>query len=50
MFVTTTFDGVAEKDKDNIIKDTVEICRPSLYKDGIWYVDYVRLLMRAVKL
>lgn len=50
MFVTTAFDGVAGKDKENIIKDAVAICRPSLYKDGIWYVDYVRLLMKAVKI
>lgn len=50
MFVTTAFNGVAPKDKENIIKDTVEICRPSLYKNGTWYVDYVRLLMKAVKL
>lgn len=50
MFVTTAFDGVADNDKENIIKDAVAICRPSLYKDSIWYVDYVRLLMKAVKL
>lgn len=50
MFVTTAFNGVAEKDKDQIIRDAAEICRPSLFKDGVWCVDYVRLLMKAVKL
>ena len=50
MFVTTAFNGVAPKDKENIIKDAVDICRSLLYKNGTWYVDYVRLLMKAVKL
>lgn len=50
MFITTAFNGVAPKDKENIIKDAVDICRPTLFKNGTWYVDYVRLLMKAIKL
>lgn len=50
MFVTTAFNGVAQNDKKSIIEETAKICRPVLFKDGVWYVDYVRLLMKAVKL
>ncbi len=50
MFVTTAFNGVAQKDKEGIVSDAAEICRPVLFKNGVWYVDYVRLLMKAVKM
>lgn len=50
MFVTTAFNGVAQKDKECIISDAAEICRPALFRNGVWYVDYVRLLMKAVKM
>ncbi len=49
MFVTTAFNGVAESDKDKIIDEAAKICRPYLFRNGTWYVDYVRLLMKAVK-
>lgn len=50
MFVSQAFDGVSPEHRENIIKGAVHICTPQLYKNGVWYVDYVRLLMKAVKL
>lgn len=50
MFVTTAFNGVSPKDKDGIIGCAVELCRPALFKNGVWTVDYVRLMMKAIKL
>ena len=49
MFAVDAFGGVNDSDKNKIIDDAVEICRPKLCKDGEWIVDYVRLRMRAVK-
>ena len=50
MFCAKAFENVDKATKNNIIKNAVELCKPSLYKDGTWYVDYVRLRMKAIKI
>lgn len=50
MFVKTPFsvingDGV----KDAMIEKAVTSLSDDLYKDGIWYADYVRIRMKAIK-
>lgn len=50
MFVKTPFCIVNDNDKTAIIDKTVENLCDSLYKDGIWYADYVRIRMKAIKL
>lgn len=50
MFVDSAFDGVDSETKDEIIAQAVEICRPELYINGKWYVDYVRIRMKAIKM
>ena len=50
MFLGAAFDGINEETKAEIIEKVVEICRPKLYTDGKWFVDYVRLQMKAIKL
>ena len=49
MFVNNPFRQVSEKDREAIIRRTAENLRSRLYKDGIWYSDYVRLRMKALK-
>lgn len=50
MFVGAAFAGVDPTTADAIIAEAVAACRPALYKNGKWFVDYVRLRMKAVKL
>lgn len=50
MFVDSAFDGVDPETKEEIISQTVELCRPNLYINGKWYVDYVRIRMKAKKI
>ena len=50
MFLGSAFSGVDDKKKVEIIGKVVEICKPKLYVDGKWFVDYVRLQMKAIKL
>lgn len=50
MFVNSAFDGVDSETKEKIIAQAVEICRPKLYINGKWYVDYVRIRMKAIKI
>lgn len=50
MFVGSAFAGVEGATADSIVAQTVSDCRPVLYKNGKWFVDYVRLRMKAVKL
>lgn len=49
MFINSAFDGVDTKIKNGIIKNTEKLCRDKLYKNGKWYIDYVRICMKAVK-
>lgn len=50
MFVGSAFEGVGSRMREEIISQTEELCRPKLYKNGKWYVDYVRIQMKAVKI
>lgn len=51
MFVNIPFEGMNESDKENILRETVEELRGKLFNHGsnIWFADYVRLRVRAVK-
>ena len=43
MFVQDPFNGISPAVKSQIITAVVEQLRPSLYRDGTWCIDYVRL-------
>lgn len=49
MFVGSAFAGIDMNTKQKIISQTVELCRPKLYVNGKWYIDYVRIRMKATK-
>ena len=49
MFDKAPFAGVSEELQETIIREAVETLRPVLYHDGCWYVDYVRIRIKAVK-
>ena len=49
MFIRTPFEGVDEETENEIIDEAVKNLRNDLFKDGIWYSDYVRLRMKAIK-
>ena len=49
MFIKTPFTNVDDNNRDVIINKAVENLYDTLYKNGIWYSDYVRLRMKAVK-
>lgn len=49
MFVKKPFEGMDETMKDEMIGDAVNRLKNSLYIDGEWIVDYVRIRFRAVK-
>lgn len=50
MFIGSAFEGIDNTIKKKIITQAVELCRPELYVNGKWYVDYVRLRMKAIKI
>lgn len=51
MFVKTPFSVVKNEDEKNmIIDEAVSDLKESLYKDGKWYADYVRIRMKAIRL
>ncbi len=35
--------------RSNVIRKVTELCRPTLYKNGQWYIDYKRLRIMAEK-
>lgn len=50
MFVKTPFENMAEETKTEIIAETRELLAPKLLlEDGSWYIDYVRIRIRARK-
>ena len=49
MFDKAPFDGVNKKLADEIKKEAQENLKPVLYEDGRWFVDYVRLRFKGVK-
>lgn len=51
LFVKTPFAVLQdEQKKEAILAETEKSLRGGLYQDGIWYADYVRLRMKAVRL
>lgn len=49
MFVKAPFADVPADAAEDIKRAVVERLRPRLFHDGVWYADYVRLRMKAVK-
>lgn len=49
MFCKKPFERIDESDAEDIIREAVESCRADLYHDGQWYVDYVRIRIKARK-
>lgn len=49
MFLKAPFVGMEDALREEIIASTVSALRDSLFHDGRWYADYVRLRCRAVK-
>ncbi len=49
MFLDSAFEGMKIDLKNEIIAQAVEICRPKLYVNGKWWIDYVRIRMKATK-
>lgn len=49
MFDKAPFTGVPDDLKETIIREAEEMLRPTLYHDGRWYVDYVRIRIKAIK-
>ncbi len=50
MFQKNQFKNIPDDVHEEILKEAVGILRPKLYKNNIWYSDYVRLRMRAIKI
>lgn len=51
MFVHRPFEMVkGDAVKEKIIQQAVDALRPSLFIEGKWYADYVRLRMKAIKI
>lgn len=42
-------EGFSEEEKSAFYDDVEAYCKPILFKNGVWYVDYVRLRFVAVK-
>ena len=49
MFVTLPFEGLSDSRRAEIIREAVEACRPSLFVNGKWHVDYVRIRIKAIR-
>lgn len=50
MFVRVPFEGMDEDRKERVLSDAERRARPALYRDGKWYVDYVRIRIKAVRI
>ena len=49
MFVKKPFEGMEETLKSEILKEAEDKLRSRLYIDGKWYIDYVRIRVKAVR-
>ena len=49
VFDKAPFEGMDEALKAEIIAEAEEEAKKTLYHDGSWYIDYVRIRFRAVK-
>ena len=50
MFVRRPFDGMDSAEAGGIVSEAVAELRPTMLRDGTWFVDYTRLRMRAVRI
>ena len=49
MFVKKPFEDMDESMKEEILEEVEQSLRSQLYKNGKWFVDYVRIRVKAVK-
>lgn len=49
MFVTKPFEGMDNNIKNDILQEAENALRDCLFLDGKWYIDYVRIRIRARK-
>lgn len=49
MFVKEPFAAIPTAQAEEIIREALEVLRPSLYQNGVWTADYVRLRCKAIK-
>lgn len=49
MFIKEPFSAIPTAQADEIIREAVETLRPTLYQNGVWLADYVRLRCKADK-
>lgn len=48
-FKAYCFEGLSGDQRTEALRDTIELLRPSLFRDGGWYADYRRLRIVGVK-
>lgn len=48
-FLKKPFEGIVGGVRDEIIAEAESRLRAKLYKDGQWFIDYVRIRVKAVK-
>lgn len=49
MFIRSPFEGVEPALQEAIMRETASTLRESLFREGVWYCDYVRLRCKAIK-
>ena len=48
-FLKEPFAGIEAGEREDIIAEAERRLRPALCKDGQWYIDYMRIRIKAVK-
>jgi len=49
MFASFFFRKISKEQAEKVITEAIEYLRTTNYRDGVWYADYVRLRMKAIK-
>lgn len=49
MFIKSPFDGLVKGEREDILNQAEERLRPLICRDGVWYIDYVRIRVKAIK-
>jgi trans-aconitate methyltransferase len=49
MFASFVFEKISKEQAEKVIEKAIKYLRPTNYRDGVWYADYVRLRMKAIK-
>jgi len=49
MFASFFFRKISKEQSEKVIAEAIEYLRTTNYRDGVWYADYVRLRMKAIK-